>query len=135
MTTHCQQSAKLLQRLTRFLEDNDLEGSTASELLIALGDFDRGSLGFAFWLRPYTKYRQSEGFKHRINRQGISDYWREAGFPAMCEPLGQDDFECRRPYLVGLRYHFHALPFSLRQPFLLHQGSEADMPPYFDFQL
>jgi TolB-like protein len=85
----------LRQRLARFLHENGLESSTATELLIALGDFEHDSLGFAFWLRPYTQYRQSDGFKHRIDRQGISDYWREAGFPDMCQPLGEDDFECR----------------------------------------
>lgn len=87
--------AALRRRLARFLEENSLESSTVIELLIALGDFDRDSLGFAFWLSPHSRYRQSDGFKRRIRRQGIDEYWRQAGFPPMCQPLGEDDFECR----------------------------------------
>jgi len=87
--------AALRQRLERFVQDNELESSTAVELLIALGDHDRKSVGFSFWLKPYSEYRRSEGFKRMISRQGIDDYWREAGFPRMCQPLGENDFECR----------------------------------------
>ncbi|MGD8347169.1 MAG: hypothetical protein PVI83_07970 [Lysobacterales bacterium] len=87
--------AVLRQRLERFLQDNELEGSTVIELLIALGDHDRKSIGYSFWLRPYSEYRRSEGFKRMISRQGIDAYWRDAGFPEMCQPSGEDDFECR----------------------------------------
>lgn len=86
----------LRQRLARFLVERGLEDSSAAELLIALGDFDKpNSLGFSFWLRPYTKFRKSDEFKRWLRKLGISDYWRENGFPEMCQPLGGDDFECR----------------------------------------
>lgn len=26
---------------------------------------------------------------------GFVAYWREDGWPALCRPLGSDDFECR----------------------------------------
>ena len=29
-----------------------------------------------------------------IAEVGLPDYWREAGWPAFCRPLGDDDFEC-----------------------------------------
>ncbi len=87
--------AALRQRLQRFLEEKLFQGTTAVELLIALGDYDRNTIGYSFWSRPYDKFRQSEAYKNLIRRQGIDDYWREFGFPDLCKPLGDDDFECR----------------------------------------
>ena len=85
----------LRQRLQRFLEEKLFEGTTAGELLIALGDYHRNTNGYSFWLKPYDKFRQSQDYKNLIRRQGINDYWREFGFPDMCKPIGEDDFECR----------------------------------------
>jgi hypothetical protein len=32
--------------------------------------------------------------KGLLNRYGFVTYWREKGWPALCRPLGSDDFEC-----------------------------------------
>ena len=85
----------LRQRPQRFLEEKLFQGTTAGELLIALGDYERLTIGYSFWSKPYAKFRQSEAYNNLIRRQGIDDYWREFGFPDMCKPIGEDDFECR----------------------------------------
>ena len=46
------------------------------------------------WDPMMRGYRQSPEFKYFIRESGVFDYWREAGFPPQCGPLGQDDFEC-----------------------------------------
>lgn len=32
--------------------------------------------------------------KDALVRYGVVAYWRENGWPALCRPLGADDFEC-----------------------------------------
>jgi TolB-like protein/tetratricopeptide (TPR) repeat protein len=39
-------------------------------------------------------YRQSAEFKSYIRDSGVFEYWKQAGFPPQCRPLGDDDFEC-----------------------------------------
>jgi hypothetical protein len=46
------------------------------------------------WDPMMRRYRQGPEFKHFIRESGVFDYWREAGFPPQCRPLGEDDFEC-----------------------------------------
>jgi len=49
----------------------------------------------AFWWHPNVPdFRESPYRKKLIREMGIYDYWREAGFPPQCRPLGEDDFEC-----------------------------------------
>ena len=49
----------------------------------------------AFWWHPYAPdFLASPYRKELIRRMGIYDYWREAGFPPQCRPLGENDFEC-----------------------------------------
>lgn len=47
------------------------------------------------WWHPYAPdFLASPYRKQLIRETGVYDYWREAGFPPQCRPLGQDDFEC-----------------------------------------
>jgi hypothetical protein len=32
--------------------------------------------------------------KALMREYGLEAYWREKGWPALCRPLGADDFEC-----------------------------------------
>lgn len=62
-----------------------------------LGAFDRVEYGldsYRVWLDIYTQFRSSAYFKTFITQAGVLDYWRQHGFPPMCRPLGEDDFEC-----------------------------------------
>jgi len=34
-------------------------------------------------------------FKQLVRNEGLVDYWRVYGWPDLCRPLGDDDFQCR----------------------------------------
>jgi hypothetical protein len=47
-----------------------------------------------FWF-PYPQdFRESPHRKRMIREMGLPEYWRKHGFPPLCRPLGDDDFEC-----------------------------------------
>ena len=35
--------------------------------------------------------------KAKLVEYGFVAYWREKGWPALCRPVGTDDFECGAP--------------------------------------
>ena len=48
------------------------------------------------WFPDEDKHRlrQMPQFKKLVRDMGLVDYWREAGWPDLCHPKGEDDFEC-----------------------------------------
>ena len=40
------------------------------------------------------RHRQSEAMKAWVDSLGYQSLWRERGWPDLCRPLGEDDFEC-----------------------------------------
>jgi len=46
------------------------------------------------WLRQFRPFRQSEPFKRKVRESGILAYWKEYGWPDLCQPVGDDDFSC-----------------------------------------
>jgi len=38
--------------------------------------------------------RQMPRFKELARKRGLVDYWNEFGWPDLCRPVGDDDFEC-----------------------------------------
>ncbi len=68
----------------------------------ALGDFDKATEIFLslpgwrhhVWHSILRKYRESNQFKDYIRQARMDTYWRKHGWPDMCRPLGDDDFEC-----------------------------------------
>jgi len=46
------------------------------------------------WGPYWTKFRQTTSFKQFVRNNDLLPYWRKAGFPKQCRPLGEDDFEC-----------------------------------------
>jgi len=83
--------------------------SWATLLVTALaGDFDTAfasaarvspsgsvSLGSAFWHPSLAEWRGDPRFKRVVRRLQMPEYWRKAGWPDWCRPVGGDDFECR----------------------------------------
>jgi len=66
-----------------------------------LGEFDkvaatedRLSGALVDWERFPPGFRNSPGFKLRLERNGATAYWREHGFPPQCRPVGEQDFSC-----------------------------------------
>ena len=47
---------------------------------------------FLPWLPPFLRIRNTERFKRYIRGAGLIDYWRGKGWPALCRPVGEDDF-------------------------------------------
>lgn len=83
----------LIRRLKR---QGDAAGSRASidELLIALGEYQIPHPTYSFWFDAYRDYRASPEFKRHLRRLGLPEFWQANGFPPMCRPLGEEDFEC-----------------------------------------
>ena len=63
-------------------------------VLMLLGYLDFPAVTIGTWGRNGYQYRQSPQFREYVRKAGFLDYWHEAGFPALCRPVGDDDFEC-----------------------------------------
>jgi TolB-like protein len=61
-----------------FVEANTMKNSGFSEI----------------WQPSWIEFRQTTYFKLFIRNNNFLAYWRKAGFPKQCRPLGEDDFEC-----------------------------------------
>ena len=46
------------------------------------------------WAPTYAPVRKTERFKAYVRAAGILDYWRKNGWPELCHPVAQGDFEC-----------------------------------------
>jgi TolB-like protein len=46
------------------------------------------------WLPLDSGTRKTERFKTLMRQFGLVDYWRERGWPDLCQPVGADDFVC-----------------------------------------
>jgi TolB-like protein/tetratricopeptide (TPR) repeat protein len=54
-----------------------------------------GQLLTAVWFaRNYATVRDTERFKRLVREAGLVDYWKARGWPALCRPVGNDDFVC-----------------------------------------
>lgn len=50
---------------------------------------------FWLWLPVFDETRKLDSFKQLLSESGVVDYWREHGWPPVCQPRG-DDFSCER---------------------------------------
>ena len=46
------------------------------------------------WRPVLRDVRKLAGFKELVRREGLVDYWRKHGWPELCRPTADDDFEC-----------------------------------------
>jgi tetratricopeptide (TPR) repeat protein len=49
---------------------------------------------FAIWQPVMRQVRQLPRFKEFVREIGLVDYWNEFGWPDICRPVGDGDFEC-----------------------------------------
>jgi TolB-like protein len=49
-----------------------------------------------FWhlTEEYTALRQTERFKQMVTKMRLVEFWREHGWPDLCQPVGEEDFDC-----------------------------------------
>jgi adenylate cyclase len=49
---------------------------------------------FKIWYPVMKEVRQLPRFKEYVREIGLVDYWNKFGWPDLCHPVGDDDFEC-----------------------------------------
>jgi len=49
---------------------------------------------FWMWSSGLHGFRQSDAFRRRVRDSGMLAHWRANGWPDLCRPVGQNDFEC-----------------------------------------
>ena len=67
-----------------WLGEFDLAGNFDDPLNDAIDPWSPGPPG----------WRNSAGFKHKLEILGVVDYWRKHGFPPQCHAVGETDFTC-----------------------------------------
>ncbi len=72
-----------------------------NDLLMVLGEYQPivdnywgNSPMFWMWTHGLRPVRRSEVFKSRVRESGMLDFWKENGWPDLCRPAGNGDFEC-----------------------------------------
>jgi serine/threonine-protein kinase len=63
----------------------------ASERLLQAGN---ASTLQSIWAPAEVVVRRTERFKTLMRQYGLVDYWRERGWPDLCQAVGADDFVC-----------------------------------------
>ncbi|MCF6226931.1 MAG: hypothetical protein L3J22_11615 [Xanthomonadales bacterium] len=53
------------------------------------------ALNSDLWIPELTNLRQLPEFKQFLRDIGLVELWKTRGWPDLCQPLGEDDFECR----------------------------------------
>jgi hypothetical protein len=69
------------------------------KLLAALSNGEKLSLVQAIINPPLSadetrRVHASPATKEFLEAARLPEYWREVGWPDMCQPVGEDDFEC-----------------------------------------
>jgi TolB-like protein/class 3 adenylate cyclase len=52
------------------------------------------SNAYLFWTPLFREVRQLDEFKDYMREIGLVDYWKQYGWPDLCQPVVADDFEC-----------------------------------------
>jgi TolB-like protein/Tfp pilus assembly protein PilF len=98
------------------LSANAIKAAVEEEELITLGYFDEFSeiikylnrvlaeddmltlaieLGNYLWAADYSSLREMPEYKQFLINVNLVDLWKERGWPDLCHPIGEDDFECK----------------------------------------
>jgi hypothetical protein len=64
------------------------------DLNFSLEALENSNNYWVIWLPVMYEVRQTLRFKEFVREIGIVDYWKEYGWPDLCHPVGDGDFEC-----------------------------------------
>jgi len=67
----------------------------AATMALAVIENNWGDLA-VFWRsnQQAGQMRQTDNFRETLKEMGLLDFYREHGWPDLCRPIGEDDFEC-----------------------------------------
>jgi hypothetical protein len=85
--------ARIATEVETLLAENGAS-ARAYALLNVLGNYARPPLVTITWIDVMAPYRRSPEFKEHVRASGLPEYWRRHGFPPLCRPVGESDFEC-----------------------------------------
>jgi len=106
---HIESPEEGLTELRRIYTDNDNLG--AREIVeismfaayfgdpeFALNAMERMNVGglwfICIWSPVFQEVRELSRFKEFVREIGLVDFWKKFGWPDLCRPIGDDDFEC-----------------------------------------
>ena len=85
-------------------EQRVIEFASPNSLYIWLGDYEAAAnaddvvtTAILAWERYPPSWRNSPGWKRKLERMGVAGYWRAKGFPPQCHAVGAKDFNCDLP--------------------------------------
>jgi TolB-like protein len=79
--------------------DTGIQLTYVPQVLMTFGAYDdyvSDTAEGALWHPDGDEFRKTQRFKELIRLSGALEYWQKKGFPAHCQPVGDDDFECGR---------------------------------------
>jgi tetratricopeptide (TPR) repeat protein len=82
-------------------EQRVIEFSSPTSVYVWLGDYDAAAdsddivtTAIVAWDRYPPTWRNSPGWKRKLEKMGVVAYWRAKGYPPQCHPVGAKDFKC-----------------------------------------
>jgi hypothetical protein len=82
-------------------EQRVIEFASPTSIYVWLGDYDAAAdsddtvtTTVVAWDRYPPTWRNSPGWKRKLEKMGVPAYWRAKGFPPQCQPVGKADFRC-----------------------------------------
>jgi len=89
-------AANKLDRMTIFCLADTGQAERAAQLIGQAASLEDYTILSLFWSSSPEGgvLRQTGAFRQILADFGLLDYYRQAGWPDLCHPLGDDDFEC-----------------------------------------
>ncbi len=83
----------------RFLSHVGATAESMRQLQVFLAEGDDNLVSVVFsvhiWSPEFTNLRQLPEFKQFLRDIDLVELWKTRGWPDLCQPLGEDDFECK----------------------------------------